>query len=189
MSDGAKTFQADLGRGTFYRVNGAEQFVDLFGIVVALEGNQAIADNLEMLFGFRLEKFQNFVGNFIVRGQGIEIGARGSRDGDLCFLVGRVLRIRIRLRIVERRRLDRESKTITLLEGSDVFDVFLASVANFEKIGFQQRNAIGKKFCQRTVQILAQGSVQCVLKNVREFCRNFREARKTVASRSSTESV
>ena len=40
-------------------MNGAEELIDLLGIVVALKRNQAIADDLQVFFRFRLEKLQN----------------------------------------------------------------------------------------------------------------------------------
>ena len=67
MSNGAEPAQTDLGGGTFDGVNGAEQAIDFFGIVVAFKGKQAVADDLKMLFGFGLEEFQDFVGDIIVR--------------------------------------------------------------------------------------------------------------------------
>ena len=75
MGDGAEALQSDLSRGAFDRVNRAEKSIDLFGIVVAFQRNQAIADDLQMLFGFRLEKFQNLRGDFVIRGQHIKVRA------------------------------------------------------------------------------------------------------------------
>ena len=46
MSDGAEPPKPDLSGGALYRVDGAEQAIDFFGIVVAFEGDQAIADDL-----------------------------------------------------------------------------------------------------------------------------------------------
>ena len=86
MSDGAETLEADLRSGALHGVNGAEEAVDLVGIVVALEGNQAIADDLEMLFGFRAEEFENFGADFIVGGQGIKVGTGESRLRDFLDL-------------------------------------------------------------------------------------------------------
>ena len=61
MGNRAKTLQSHLRSGTLHGVNRAEELVDLFGIVVALKRNQAIAHDLQMFFGFRLEEFQNLV--------------------------------------------------------------------------------------------------------------------------------
>ena len=69
MSNGAEAFQTHLSRRAFQRVNSTEKLVNFFGIVVALQRNQAIADNLQMLLGLWLEKFQNLVGDVIVRRQ------------------------------------------------------------------------------------------------------------------------
>ena len=66
MRDAAQPLEAHLRRGSFHRVNRAEQTVDLFGIVVAFQRKQAIADDLQVLFGFRLEELQNLVGHFVV---------------------------------------------------------------------------------------------------------------------------
>jgi hypothetical protein len=73
VRDGAQAFQADLRGGAFYGVNRAEKAVDLFGVVVALQRNQAVADNLEMLFCFRLKEFEDFVGHFIIGRQGVKV--------------------------------------------------------------------------------------------------------------------
>src|SRR5260370_9412742 len=85
MRNGSQSFQTDLRGGAFYRVNGAKQFVDFFRVVVAFQRNKTIADYLEMLFRFRLEKLQDLVRNLIVRRQRIEVRAccrsanRGAR--------------------------------------------------------------------------------------------------------------
>ena len=80
MGDGAEALQADLRGRTFYRVNGAEETIDLFGIVVAFERDQAVADDLQMLFGFGLEEFQDFGADFVVGGQSVEVGAGERLD-------------------------------------------------------------------------------------------------------------
>ena len=64
--------------GTLYRVNGAEEAIDFLGVVVAFEGDEAIAHDLQVFFGFRLEEFEDFGTYFVVRGQRIEIGAGES---------------------------------------------------------------------------------------------------------------
>ena len=76
MGNGAEAFQADLSRRAFQRVDGAEKLVNFFGIIVALQRNQTIADDLQMLFSLWLEKLQNFVGNVIVGRQEIKVRAR-----------------------------------------------------------------------------------------------------------------
>ena len=83
MGDGTETLEAYLRGGTLYRVNGAEEAIDFLGIVVAFEGDEAIADDLQMLFGFRLEEFEDFGTDFVVGWQRIEIGAGESGLRDL----------------------------------------------------------------------------------------------------------
>src|SRR5215472_6842318 len=56
VRDAAKTLEADLGGRTFDGVNGAEEPVDVFRIVVAFEREQAVTDDLQVLFGFGLEE-------------------------------------------------------------------------------------------------------------------------------------
>jgi len=51
-------------------VNGSKEFVDLFRIVVAFQRDKAIADNLEMLLCFRLEKLKDFVRHRFVKRPG-----------------------------------------------------------------------------------------------------------------------
>jgi hypothetical protein len=72
-----------LRRRTFYRVNGAKQFVDLFRIVVALQRNKAIADNLEMLLRFRLEKLKDLVRHLVVQWQRVKVRPRRCSDNGL----------------------------------------------------------------------------------------------------------
>ena len=67
--------QSNLCSRTFYGVNSAKQAVNVFRIIVAFKREQAIAHNLQVFFGFRLEEFVNFVRHFVVGGQCIEIGA------------------------------------------------------------------------------------------------------------------
>ena len=66
MSDGAEAFETDLRSGAFHRVNGAEKAIDLFGIVITFERNQAIADDLKMFLRFRAKEFENFGTDFVV---------------------------------------------------------------------------------------------------------------------------
>ena len=73
VSDCSQPLQADLSRRTFYSVNCPEKFINFFRIVVAFERQQAIADNLEMLFRFRLEEFQNLRRHLVVERQRVKI--------------------------------------------------------------------------------------------------------------------
>ena len=75
VGDRTKTLQAHLRGGSLDGVNRAEQPIDLFGVVVAFERDQAIADNLKMFFGFWLEEFENFGADFVIERQ-----ARQSRS-------------------------------------------------------------------------------------------------------------
>ena len=128
--------------GPLYRVNGAEEAIDFLGVVVAFEGDEAIAYDLQVFFGFRLEEFEDFGTYFVVRGQRIEIRTceSGLRDLVGCWSYCRPL--------IESQRnwLDRESEAVALFEGGDVFNVFLAGVADFQQIGFQQGDTIGQEF-------------------------------------------
>src|ERR1700758_59711 len=107
-----------------------------------------------MLFCFRLEEFQNFVGNFIVRRKRIEIGASQTslkrywlRSNGVGGSSGR--RCRIGHAEIERRRLRGKGKAVTLLESRNVLKMFLAGFADFEKAGFQQGNAVREKLRER----------------------------------------
>src|SRR6266852_2388777 len=79
VRDATKALESHLGGGTFYGVNGAEEAGDVFGIVVGFERDEAVADDLEMFFGFGLEEFEDFAGHLVVGWQGVEIGAGESR--------------------------------------------------------------------------------------------------------------
>src|SRR5215470_14607731 len=189
MSDATEALEADLSGRALDGVNGAEELVDFFRVVVAFERNQAIAYDLQVLFGFGLEEFENLVGNLVVCWEGVEIGSCGSSDRFV--FEGRKVRgwLRRGLREIEGRRLGREGEAVALLEGRDVFDIFGAGVADFEQIGFEQRNPVGEELGQRAVQVVAKRRVQCVLENVCELAGNFGKARKSVACRRAAESV
>ena len=68
MRNGAQPLQPDLRGGTFDRVNGAEELVDFLRIVVGLERNQAVAYDLQMLFGFDFESLAELLQKFLVGG-------------------------------------------------------------------------------------------------------------------------
>ena len=172
-------FKPDLRRRTFDGVNGAKEAVDFFRIVVAFERKQAVADDLEMLFCFGLEKFQDFVGDVIVRGQGVEIGTceAGLRRSGI-LRCGREVADRLRSdgighAEIERRRLWRKRKAIAFLESGNIFAIFLTGVADLDEAGFEQRDAVGQEFCDRAVEIVAKRGVQRILKHVREFAGDF----------------
>ena len=87
-----------------------------------------------------------------------------------------------RSRKVQRRRFDGKREAVAFFKRRDVFDVFVARVADLEKIGLEDGNAVRKEFRERTVQIFAQTCVQGVLKNVRKLSGDFREFRVAVAA-------
>ena len=60
MGDSAEPLEADLSCGSFYGVDGAEKLVDFFRAMIGFKREQAVADDLQMLFGFRLKEFENF---------------------------------------------------------------------------------------------------------------------------------
>src|SRR5438270_13303119 len=93
------------------------------------------------------------------------------------------------LRKVERRWLGRERKAIALLERGDVFESFLSRVADFQKIGFEQRDAVRKKFRQRPMEVFTKRRIERVLKHVRKFAGDFGEPWKAVAGGSSAKRV
>src|SRR5579871_3000617 len=84
MRDRPQSLQSDLGSRAFHGVNRAEQLVDFFGVVISFEREQAVAHNLQMLFGFRLEEFQDLGGYVVVQRQGVKIGS-SSRRNNLMF--------------------------------------------------------------------------------------------------------
>src|SRR5437660_740487 len=127
-------------------MDGAEEAIYLFGIIVAFQRNQAIADHLQVLFGFRLKEFENLVGNFIIGRQSIEVGAGGGfflGFGGMLLdsLLGNAL-----LAIVERRSLSGKREAVTLFERGDIFAVFLAGVADFQQVGFEDGDSVGEEF-------------------------------------------
>ncbi|HXM88440.1 MAG TPA: hypothetical protein VN916_03250, partial [Candidatus Acidoferrum sp.] len=112
MRDRAKPLQSDLSCRSLDRVDRAEQAIDLFGIVVAFQRDQAIADDLKMLFGFRLEELQNLGTDFIVKWERVEVGTGNA--GLRCFRRDRFNGIANGE--IQRNRLDRESETVAFLE-------------------------------------------------------------------------
>src|SRR5215831_13646435 len=90
------------------------------------------------------------------------------------------------LREVERRWLGGESEAVPLLESRDVFNALETGIADFEKVGFEKRDAVRKEFSQRPVQIVAQRRVQSVLKDVCELAGDFGKARESVAGGGTT---
>ena len=187
MSDATEALEADLGCGTFDGVNGAEEAVDIFRIVVAFEREQAVADDLEVFFGLRLEELENFVGDFVVCGKRVKVGTCLADVNGLCFLlVGRqFLRHMRSARHAEIQwwRIWREREAIAVLKSGDVFDVFLAGVADFEQASFEQRDAVREELGERAVKVLAERRVQRVLEDVCELSGNFRFAATAVAQR------
>src|SRR5437879_2256529 len=139
-----------------------------------------------MLFCFWLEKFKDFVRDFLVQRQRIEIRAGRRSDNGLLDFFRSKLFTGFRLGKIQRWRYRWERKAITVLENSDVIDIFLTRVADFQKICFQQRNSVREGLRQWPMQIAAQGRVQRILKNMREFPGNFRKSRKPIAYRRST---
>src|SRR6202011_4821539 len=67
MGNGAQAFQADLCRRALQSVDSTEKLVNFFRIIVAFQRNQAVADDLQMVFSLWLEKFKNLVGDVIVQ--------------------------------------------------------------------------------------------------------------------------
>ena len=69
--DGAAV-HSDLRGRAFHRVHRAEQPVDIFGVRIALERQQAFGYGLEMFLGFGDENFEHLCGNIAVLGKGID---------------------------------------------------------------------------------------------------------------------
>jgi len=136
-------------------VNGAKEFIDLLRIVVAFQRNKAIADDLEVLFRFRLEEFKDLVRHFFVQRQRVKVGARRcSGNGPIELLHNESL-THFRLGKIQWRWFRWKREAIALLENGDIIDTLFACVADFQKNRFQQRNSIRKEFRQRPVEITA----------------------------------
>ena len=75
--------QSDLRRGTFYRVHRPEQAVDVFGIRIGFERQQAFGHSLQVLLRFRNEEFENFVRDVAILRQLTRqtTGQKGVRSG------------------------------------------------------------------------------------------------------------
>ena len=63
--------QSHLGGAAFYRVYGAEQSIDVLGVGIGFQREQAVLNNLQMLFSFGNKEFKNLIRHFIL---GFEIG-------------------------------------------------------------------------------------------------------------------
>src|SRR6266404_6825649 len=96
---------------------------------------------------------------------------------------------RVRLRIVQWRRLRGERKAVALFESRDILKIFFGGVADFQKIILKERDSIGKEFRQRPVQIAAKWRIQRILEYMREFPRNLRESRESIARGRAAERV
>ena len=104
-----------------------------------------------MLLRFRLEEFKDFVRHLIVRRQRVKVRARWCcRNGRVDLLGGKPF-TRFRLGKVQRGRFRGECEAIALFEIGNIIESLFAGVANFQEIGFQQRNSIRKKFRQRSM--------------------------------------
>src|SRR5580704_9213916 len=160
-------------------MNRAKQAIDLFGVVVTLQGDQAVADNLKVFFSFRLEELQNLGTDFIVKWERVEVGTGNA--GLRCFRRDRFNGIANGE--IQRNRLDRESETVAFLERGDVFNVLVTCVADFEQVGFEQGDAVRQELGQRSVQIVAKLRIQRILENVSEFPGNLGESWKSVTRR------
>ncbi len=79
MGDRRNAMEADLRRRSFHRMHRAEQAVDVVGIRIGFESQQAFRHGLQVLFGFRYEEFENFVGDVSIRRQ-----RRGKRRASEC---------------------------------------------------------------------------------------------------------
>ena len=91
-----------------------------------------------MLFRFRLEELQDFIGHFIVGWKRIEVRPRGPCSYSLFGLFFDNLRKRRRLHKIKRRRLGGKREAIAVLEGGNVFQAFISRVADFQKVGFEE---------------------------------------------------
>src|SRR5258708_17383723 len=85
-------------------------------------------------------------------------------------------------RILQRRSFERECEAVAFLEGGNVFGAFLAGVADFQQIGFEDGDAVGQKFGEWAVQIVAERGVQRVLESVGGLAGDFREMRETAGA-------
>ena len=172
MRDCPETLQPHLRRRPFHRMDRPEKLIDFFWIACSFKRKEAIADDLEMLFGFRLEEFQNLAGHFVVHWQAVEVrprhrGLRRLRFGKLSGW------LEFRLFVVQPRWLRWKRKPIALLERSHVLEVFLAGIADLEQIGFKQRNCVREEFRQGPVQVVTERRIQGILENVSQLSRNL----------------
>src|SRR5215831_8721864 len=142
-----------------------------------------------MLFRLRLEELQNFLRHFIVCRQRVEVRTRRSR-GDWLFIFLCVKRaMRLRLRKIERRWLGWKRETIAIFKRRDIFEALLACVADFEKVGFEERDTVREELGQRSVKVFTERRIQRVLENVCKLSGDLGETRKAVACGSSAQSV
>jgi len=182
VRDQRDALQPYLRRRALDGVHGAEQAVDVLGVGIRLERQQALGDRLQMLLRFGDEEFQDLGGNIAVRGQVFDLYRRGSRR---CF---RRLRGR---RIAFRRRDDRslEGERILLLEGVDVLDRFAARVADEQQVGLEHGHGFRDEFDQRSGSIGRDGGVHGVLEDVRQLSGDLGEQREAVHGRRAAQGV
>src|SRR5882757_3326487 len=82
-----------------------------------------------------------------------------------------------------------ECKAIALFEYGNIINILFASIADFQKIRFQKRNAIRQKLRQWPMQIAAERCIQRVLENVCQLSGYLGESREAIAGRSTAQRV
>lgn len=95
-----------------------------------------------MFFRLGLEEFQNLIGYFVVRGQGVKVRSRRRCNNGLLGRYDGLLLIGLCLGIIQWRRFRREREAITFFESCDIVEALFACVANFEQIRLKKRNAV-----------------------------------------------
>src|SRR5260370_33096618 len=109
-----------------------------------------------MLLSFWLKELQDLVRHFFVRRQCVKVRARRRGYNRFMEFLRSELLTRFRLGKVQRRRFRGERKAIALFENGNIIESLFAGVADFQKIGFEQKNSLRKKFCQRSMEIPAE---------------------------------
>ena len=198
MGHASNALPAHLRRRAFYRVHGAEQPVNVFaGVGIGFEREQAVGDDLQMLFRLRNEELQNFLRNFRI---GRQIGNGRGRSACLSagLLPGAFGREHLRLRtggFARTRGLSRglldllKSEWIFLLEAVDLLQRLHRIGADHQQVGFESGNCLGDKLDDRPAGVCSDAGIERVLEDVRQLAGDLAEQRITIGTRSPAQGV
>ena len=178
--------QTHLRRRAFDGVHRSKQPVDIVRIGIALESEQAFGDGLQVLFGFGDEKFEDFIGHFVIRGKPVNEG-RPREDGWDGFARTGSLRDRLIGRFRDGR--GRKRKCVPLAESGEIARCLRSAGTDLQEIELEDGNRVGEEFSERAVHVRGERRIHRVVKNMRHLGRDLGELRKAITRRGARERV